>query len=103
MYRQSLKVYIIAINPVKLATYPLMNKLDKLCEKSDLYDLVDTGKSILDGEITSKTYRVKDKSLVSFRAKKMERGSRQMTDEQRQAMVEHLARAREARAKKEAK
>ena len=81
----------------------VMNKLDKLCERSDLYDLVDTGKSILDGEITSKTYRVKDKSLVSFRAKKMERGSRQMTDEQRQAMVEHLARAREAKAKKEAK
>lgn len=81
----------------------MMTKLDKLCEKSDGYVLVDTGRSILDGEVVSKTYRVKDKSLISFRAKKMERGSKQMTEEQRQAMAEHLARAREAKAKKEAK
>lgn len=81
----------------------VMTKLDNLCEKSDKYVLVDTGKSILDGEIISKTYRVKDKTLVSFRGKKMERGSKEMTDEQRRAMIEHLARAREAKAKKEAK
>ena len=81
----------------------VMTKLDKLCEKSDSYVLVGTGKSILDGEVVSKTYKVKDKSLISFRVKKMERGSKQMTEEQRQAMAEHLARAREAKLKKEAR
>lgn len=78
----------------------VMTKLDKLCEKSDSYTLIDTGVSILDGEIISKTYRVEDKTLVSFRAKRLERESKPMTEEQRQEMVDRLARARAARSNK---
>ena len=72
----------------------IMTKLDGLCEKSDQYTLVETGKSILGGEIISKTYRVEDKTLISFRAKKMEREAKPMTDEQRLAMIERLKKAR---------
>lgn len=54
-----------------------MTKLDKLCKTStDMYSLIaDIGRG--------KTYRVKDKTLISFRAKK-----RELTDEQKIAAGE---------------
>lgn len=51
-----------------------MTRLDKLCKNSpDMYSLIaDTGRG--------KTYRVEDKGLISFRAKK-----REMSDEAKEA------------------
>lgn len=56
-----------------------MTKLDKLCNTSpDMYSLIsDTGRG--------KTYRVEDKTLISFRAKK-----RELTDEQKIAAGERI-------------
>lgn len=67
----------------------MMTRLDRLCRKSGKYSLVDTGKS--HGETVSKTYRVHDKRLVSFRADVVKRG---MTDEQRAALSERMRAAR---------
>ena len=80
----------------------VMTKLDGLCKKSDEYILVETGRSKLGGEVISKTYKVKDKSLISFRAKKMEREAKPMTDEQRLAMIERLKKARLTKLEKDA-
>lgn len=80
----------------------VMTKLDGLCEKSEQYVLVETGRSKLGGEVISKTYKVKDKSLISFRAKKMEREAKPMTDKQRLAMIERLEKARQVKAEKDA-
>lgn len=56
-----------------------MTKLDKLCKANpDMYSLIaDTGRG--------KTYRVEDKTLISFRAKK-----REMSDEQKIAAGERM-------------
>ena len=56
-----------------------MTKLDKLCKTSpDMYSLIaDTGRG--------KTYRVEDKTLISFRAKK-----RELSEEQKIAAGERL-------------
>lgn len=56
-----------------------ITRLDKLCNKSpNYYSLTtDTGRG--------KTYRVSDKSLISFRSAK-----REMTDEQRKAAGERM-------------
>ncbi len=57
-----------------------MTKLDKLCKTSpDMYSLIaDTGRG--------KTYRVEDKTLISFRAKK----KRELSDEQKIAAGERM-------------
>lgn len=80
----------------------VMNKLDKLCEKSDDYVLLETGVAKLGGELISKTYEVNDKTLISFRSRKIKRERTPMSDEQRQIMIERLAKARRARAEKNA-
>lgn len=56
-----------------------MTKLDKLCKTSpDIYSLIaDTGRG--------KTYRVEDKTLISFRAKK-----RELSEEQKIAAGERM-------------
>lgn len=56
-----------------------MTKLDKLCKTSpDMYVLItDTGRG--------KTYRVKDKTLINFRAKK-----RELSEEQKIAAGERM-------------
>lgn len=56
-----------------------MTKLDKLCKTSpDMYSLIaDTGRG--------KTYRVEDKTLISFRAKK-----REVSEEQKLAAGERM-------------
>lgn len=58
-----------------------MTKLDKLCKTSpDMYSLIaDTGRG--------KTYRVEDKTLISFRAKKV---IRELTEEQKIAAGERM-------------
>lgn len=60
-----------------------MTRFDKLCASSpDMYTLVsDTGRG--------KTYKVADKKLVSFRAKK-----REMSDEQKKAAGERMRKSR---------
>lgn len=56
-----------------------MTKLDKLCKTSpDMYSLItDTGRG--------KTYRIEDKTLISFRAKK-----RELSEEQKIAAGERM-------------
>lgn len=56
-----------------------ITKLDKLCKTSpDMYSLIaDTGRG--------KTYRIEDKTLISFRAKK-----RELTEEQKIAAGERM-------------
>ena len=56
-----------------------MTKLDKLCRTNpDMYSLItDTGRG--------KTYRIKDKTLISFRAKK-----RELSEEQKIAAGERM-------------
>ena len=58
-----------------------ITKLDKLCKESpDMYSLIqDTGRG--------KKYLLKDKSLISFRAKKK---TRTMTDEQKKQAAERM-------------
>ena len=59
-----------------------ITKLDRLCKESpEYYQLINVGK-LSNGTVVSKTYRLSDKTLVSFRSKKM---TREMTDEQREA------------------
>lgn len=78
----------------------VMTKLDRLCEKSDAYKLVDVGKALLGGEVLSKEYEVADKSLVSFRSKKIEREPKPMTLEMKLMLEERLQKARDAKNKK---
>lgn len=63
-----------------------MTKLDKLCKTSpDMYSLIaDTGRG--------KTYRVEDKTLISFRAKK-----RELSEEQRIAAGKRMRHYHESR------
>lgn len=63
-----------------------MTKLDKLCKASpDMYSLLsDTGRG--------KTYRVEDKTLISFRTKK-----REMSDEQKIAASERMRKYQSSR------
>lgn len=58
-----------------------ITKLDKLCKESpDMYSLIeDTGRG--------KKYLLKDKSLISFRSKKI---IRTMTDEQKKQAAERM-------------
>lgn len=72
----------------------VMTKLDKFCEQSDAYSLVEEDVLKLTGKVFSKKYRVADKSLISFRKNK---SKREMTPEQRAELAERM---RNARAKK---
>ena len=65
-----------------------MTKLDKLCKTSpDMYSLIaDTGRG--------KTYRVEDKALISFRAKK-----RELSEEQKIAAGERMRKYQESKHK----
>lgn len=63
-----------------------ITKLDKLCKESpEMYSLVED-------TVRGKIYLLKDKSLISFRAKKT---TRVVIDEQKQASAERLRKARE--------
>lgn len=69
----------------------VMTKLDNLCDSSDEWELTGTDRAKLTGDVLAKNYRVKNKSLVSFRTRKTKR---EMTDEQREAAAERLRKAR---------
>lgn len=70
----------------------IMTKLDKQVKNSDYYTLIRT--DTCDGDTVSKTYHCKDKKLISFRSAKTKRV---LTDEQKKAGAERLARARAER------
>lgn len=73
----------------------VMTKLDRLCKNfPENYQCTDIGKS-LSGELISKTYRIKDKGLISFRSARTSRPPREYTEEELDALRERLAAARE--------
>lgn len=74
----------------------VMTKLDKLVETSEYYECIDVGRD-LKGELVSKTYRITDKGMLSFRGSKVKR---EMTEEQKEAARERLKEAQ--RKKREA-
>lgn len=66
----------------------VMTKLDKYCKTSpEFYQCIDIGIERGTKNIITKTYKIKDKKLVSFRAKK---NTREYTDEQRAAIKQRL-------------
>ncbi len=72
--------------------YNAMRKFDALTEKSDQYELESV--NTCEGEVTGKTYRVKDKRLLTFRAV---RSVRALTDEDRARMAERMKTIQAAR------
>ena len=65
----------------------VMTKLDRLCETApENYKCIDTAYDH-DGNLISKQYKVADKSLLTFRQRKV-KGS--MSEEQKQANAERL-------------
>ena len=63
----------------------VMTKLDKLAKESpEFYKLKETGRT-RSGQLLYKVYTMTDKSMISFRSKKV---TRELTEEQRQAMRE---------------
>lgn len=62
----------------------VITKLDKLCEAApDYYKLIKA--DTIKGEVCGKTYKITDKNMLSFRAKK-----REFTEEQKVAMGERF-------------
>jgi hypothetical protein len=69
----------------------VMTKLDRLCETApENYRCIDIAKT-RDGELISKRYTIADKSLLSFRSKKVKVS---LSEEQKQANAERLRQAR---------
>ena len=69
----------------------VMTKLDRLCETApENYKCIDIAKT-KDGELISKRYTIADKSLLSFRSKKVKVN---LSEEQKQANAERLRQAR---------
>lgn len=67
----------------------MYTKFDKLCQAApDYYQCTEVARD-RDGDIISKTYRITDKGLLSFRS-----GRVKLSEEQRAAMVERLRRGR---------
>ena len=67
----------------------MITKLDALCESCPtMYISTRTGKN-KDGETMDKSYKIMDKSMISFRTKKK---TFQLTEEQRAERAERLAR-----------
>ena len=71
----------------------VMTRLDKLCETApDNYQVKEVGKDRT-GALLCKTYTIKDKGLLSFRPRRM---NREYTEEQRAEMSERGKRLRAA-------
>ncbi len=69
-----------------------ITRLDKLCRESpDMWQMIEESP-------TGKRYICKDKTLISFRRKKI---SRELTEEQREAAATRLAEARAAKNEEE--
>ncbi len=71
----------------------VMTKLDKLAKESpEFYKLKETGRT-RSGHLLYKVYTMTDKSMISFRSKKV---TRELTEEQRQALADRMRTARNA-------
>ena len=71
----------------------MFTKFDRLCETApDFYQCKEVARD-LDGDIISKTYRITDKGLLSFRSGRVKR---ELTEEQRAALREQGRRNRAA-------
>lgn len=69
----------------------MYTKFDKLCTTApDIYQCTEVGRD-RDGDIISKTYRMADKSLLSFRTRHIKR---ELTPEQRAVLSERSKRNR---------
>lgn len=68
----------------------MMTKLDRLCSQSEMYECTETAKN-RSGELISKSYRIKDKKLISFRSA---RPKRILTDEQKELLIRRLKESR---------
>ena len=68
-------------------------KLNRLCKEApENYQCTETGLD-LSGCLNSKSYRIKDKRLVSFRSTRVSRPPRVYTEEELAVLRERLARA----------
>lgn len=65
----------------------VMTKLDKLCAESPEFWKCKKVENFLDGSLANKVYTVTDKSLISFRSKKIKRD---LTEEQRAELAERM-------------
>ena len=71
----------------------VMTKFDKLVKESpEFYKLKEIGRDQA-GHLLCKTYILRDKSMMSFRSRKV---TRELTEEQRQALVDRMRSARNA-------
>lgn len=71
----------------------VMTKFDKLVKESpEYYKLKEIGRDQA-GHLLCKTYILRDKSMMSFRSKKV---TRELTEEQRQALADRMRSARNA-------
>ena len=68
-----------------------MTRLDRLCKDSPEFYSLHRVEKTKDGSIVGKFYKLTDKSLVSFRSKKT---TRTLSDEQREALRDRLAKTR---------
>ena len=68
-----------------------MTRLDRLCAESPEYWKCKKVENFLDGSLANKVYTVTDKSLISFRSKKVKR---ELTNEQRTEMAKRFKRAK---------
>lgn len=74
----------------------VMTRLDKMCVKAPQnYQCIEVGKT-LDGLLTNKKYKIADKKLVSFRT---EIGTRNMSDEHRAKVAEHMRNYRKSQSR----
>lgn len=65
-----------------------MTKLDRMCkEHPENYQCIRVDKFADNGELADKVYRIKDKTLISFRGAKM---TKELTEEQRNAIAERF-------------
>lgn len=65
-----------------------MTKLDRMCkEHPENYQCIRIDKFADNGELADKVYRIKDKTLISFRGAKI---TRELTEEQRIAAAERI-------------
>lgn len=70
----------------------MYTKLDRLCKEApDFYQCEDIARD-RDGNLLSKTYRLTDKNLLSFRTRRV---NLNLSDEQRAARAESLRRIRQ--------
>lgn len=68
----------------------VMTKLDRMCRESPETWKCKKAEYLLDGSLANKVYTVSDKSLISFRSRKIKRD---LTDEQRAELSARMKRS----------